>query len=486
MLALAALAVGLSVPAGAGTPSLGAAPGGGAGVEDLGAGGDASEAHDPIWIRNDAQLLAPDAVAGNGVRGGTGTASDPVRITNWTIRVEEPGIVGLAIENTDLHVLVRNVRVVAGPDVDPINVTGFAFDEVRNLTVVNVTTARTADRAGIVADSVVSFRGGTWSGVGDERQAPITLSVQNSSIRLEDTTVEGGRTGITIWHSSVMLENVTIREGQHMMAGIVVAPPLGPVANVTTHLTVRNSTLADPDYDWPGIDLQACSVRARIVNTTFTGFGSQVLDGGRDGDCEVPPGIMVARGNTFRDGSTGIELGGTGRRIVLEGNLFRNLNAGIEMTGRARVVNNTFYGNGDGIEYDFERDPDVPAPQTVRGNAFVGNERYAIGGPDRLPLDATGNWWGTPDGPIVGDDPLPFEARERVAVGVQVEPWLAAPPDAVPEAPSMSLADGLAPPQVGWDLQHEIEDALFVVVPGGLLLGGGVLGWRKLRDGGSP
>jgi hypothetical protein len=393
--------------------------------------------------------------------------------------VNHEGIAGLSLETTELHVVIRNVRILAGPGVDTINVTGFMFEDVRNVTVVNVTTVGTAHRAGIIEDSVVDFRGGRWSGVGDTRQAPIVLSVQNATIDVEDTVVEGGRTGVLLGRSLARFENVTVRNP--IREGIGVLPPGSWSGNRTTHLVVQDSRLADPGYRGPGIELSACSIRARIVNTTFTGFFRQ-LD--LRVDCANSPGRLVARGNTFRDASTGIMLDESGRRVLVVGNLFQNLNTGIRTSGQARIENNTFLANSYGMEYDHERDPGKPAPQTVRGNAFVRNDRYAVGGPPRLPLDATGNWWGTPDGPIVGDDPLPFEPRERVADGVRVEPWLTSPAENAPGAAALRLSDGVAPPVIGWDLWHDVEDVLaalvFGVLPAAGLAAAGYVGWRRL------
>lgn len=68
------------------------------------------ERHDPITILNDADLVPPDAVSGNGVRGGSGTPHDPYVIANWTISSTED----TAIHIQDVHVwiAIRNVTIV--------------------------------------------------------------------------------------------------------------------------------------------------------------------------------------------------------------------------------------------------------------------------------------------------------------------------------------------------------------------------------------
>lgn len=68
------------------------------------------EPHAPIAITSDADLLVPDAIAGNGVRGGMGTAGDPFRISGWRIKSSE--IPAVRIEATTAHVLVEDIEIV--------------------------------------------------------------------------------------------------------------------------------------------------------------------------------------------------------------------------------------------------------------------------------------------------------------------------------------------------------------------------------------
>lgn len=68
--------------------------------------------HAPIVIDTDAGLLLPDAVSGNGVVSGKGTANDPYVIAGWSIafRSMEPAI---TIRATTMHLLLRDIEIHA-------------------------------------------------------------------------------------------------------------------------------------------------------------------------------------------------------------------------------------------------------------------------------------------------------------------------------------------------------------------------------------
>lgn len=64
--------------------------------------------HAAILIDGDAEFTAA-----NGVTGGSGTAADPYRIEGWTIDATQN--IGLAIQNTRAHFVVRGITVNNGP-----------------------------------------------------------------------------------------------------------------------------------------------------------------------------------------------------------------------------------------------------------------------------------------------------------------------------------------------------------------------------------
>lgn len=68
------------------------------------------EPHEPIRITSDAELMLPDAIAGNGVRGGSGTVEDPYLISDWTISSDEED--GILLQDVSAHVVIRNVQVI--------------------------------------------------------------------------------------------------------------------------------------------------------------------------------------------------------------------------------------------------------------------------------------------------------------------------------------------------------------------------------------
>jgi hypothetical protein len=106
--------------------------------------------------------------------------------------------------------------------------------------------------------------------------------------------------------------------------------------------------------------------------------------------------------------------------VRIEGNRFlANNAAGLQLRRtEGRVEGNRIEASvGNGISTD--------SPGAVlRGNAIVGNLRFALESNSSAAIDAVGNWWG-PDGPRAESI---FDAADDAALG----PVLAAPPLAAP------------------------------------------------------
>lgn len=87
-------------------------------------------AHEPIMILSDAAAAGRDSVTHNGVRSGTGTASDPWVISDWTIHAGE-NEQAIRIQDVRGHLLIRNVVLEVGHESRANGISIFDSDNVR-------------------------------------------------------------------------------------------------------------------------------------------------------------------------------------------------------------------------------------------------------------------------------------------------------------------------------------------------------------------
>lgn len=355
----------------------------------------------PIRIHGDAMLELGRAVGVVNPEA-DGTAEDPYVIEDWCI---EPGVfvvpetVGLRIQNTDAHVVIRDNSL---PAPRPEETAGFAHGvEVRNADNVTVTgnrfrengvgvLAAGADRLTVSGNSfegdfdAVEVRGS--SGVAVAGNAFEAL--RETGVRVErstDVTVahnayDGlGNVGVTVTGSAnVTIEDVEASGGR-----------FGVFAEAVQDLTVTDSTFAG--HKWDGISVEG-RVSVRVANVTAS-------DQRRD------------------DG------------ITFEG------------VREATVENTTAAGNdGAGIHVISSSDVELRSNHLVDNAAGDGPrtaDLFVTGNEDEV--EATGNWCGDPTGPrggVVdactgetadGDGGLIATDGDGAGNAVCFDPWLKAP-----------------------------------------------------------
>jgi parallel beta-helix repeat protein len=147
----------------------------------------------------------------------------------------------------------------------------------------------------------------------------------------------------------------------------------------------------------------------------------------------------VIRGNRFAEDPAGVRLHHC-RACRIEGNRFDAISwDGVVLDGsnRNRVVGNRFLdgrltglqlrgSSGNeiaGNEFSGQKAESIlidrdARDNRIRGNSFHDNRGMAVSNETPHPVDATGNWWGSPQGPRPAVD---------VDTNVRVRPWLTEP-----------------------------------------------------------
>lgn len=155
------------------------------------------EPHDPIHIRNDGDLVLPDEVSGNGVRGGTGTPQDPYVIENWTISSDEE--TAIRIENVRLHLVIRDVRLTqdAGPSrsgsEEDVRSAISVYDS-ENLTIASVNVTGKQAEGIRVQESSVIIRGSRFSNNwmdGFDRRRGVGILYRGADLTVQENRFDG-------------------------------------------------------------------------------------------------------------------------------------------------------------------------------------------------------------------------------------------------------------------------------------------------------
>jgi hypothetical protein len=156
----------------------------------------------------------------------------------------------------------------------------------------------------------------------------------------------------------------------------------------------------------------------QILRSSFSLAGSSIVGNSLAGmHARESEGTIT--GNRFEANAPGLRVSDC--RVRIEGNRFlANNAAGLQLRRTdGRVEGNRIEASvGNGISTD--------SPGAVlRGNAIVGNLRFALESNSSAAIDAVGNWWG-PDGPRAESI---FDAADDAGLGpVLTAPPLVAPP----------------------------------------------------------
>jgi predicted outer membrane repeat protein len=149
--------------------------------------------------------------------------------------------------------------------------------------------------------------------------------------------------------------------------------------DVTASLTLENITLANARTRAIRADGTLIVRDSRFLNNRDA-FGGAIAAG------DAPTAILDVQNSVFvgneADVLGGAISAGGGGSILLQNNLFQNNTA--SLSGSVLFIN---------------RVSDVPGPWVVTGNCFVGNSDLSIH--SNAPINAQGNWWDSPSGPVL-------------------------------------------------------------------------------------
>jgi len=363
-------------------------------------------AHGPIFIDGNADLTA-----NNGVTGGFGTALDPYVIEGWDINASQR--IGLVIQNTDAHVVVRNVTVhfggIAEIGMRLYNVKNMALDRVRSVQNSVGIEAAAVDGGLTIENSYFEGNGigiRLWGTTGivvrNNRFVGDGIAfIGNASAHFASHDVAGnmvnGRPLLYFAHcADVTIDAVTV--GQLVVAdcsrvsisrllvsdtdvGIVLAfandvalrqntvtgtrgvsgTDVGIGASFVRNVTIENNVISDVDY---GIYFDGPSVLVALRQNEFTGntrgvYGwlsdfrieRNVLTGNWKGLELVAPSQGLVSRNTALDNEYGIDLG-WGHDVIVADNQARGNGKAVSLLLAANVTvvyNNLTAGHGYGI-----------------------------------------------------------------------------------------------------------------------------------------
>lgn len=388
-------------------------------------GVDAYEPHDPIQIEGDAELAAPDAVADNGVRGGTGTPEDPYRIERWTIGVEG-GRTALALEDVTSHVLVRDVEIQVGEGQRNL---GLSVLGTENLVVENVTIAG-GGRVAQFNEASLTWRGSRIAMEG----ALSCVSVTQTHLTVERLVVEGpcGVNGFRV-------TNATLEASQLVMQAVVQGVRF---EGAQTRAEIDGSRFSGAGWE----DAASASVQDSYVAPTGIHVrppypaSIQITDSlieGFDAGCAHVKADDRSSGNSPSIAFAETAFVGCGAEPALElpyeGPVeveitdvrFADNRVGLAAFGGTHELGSaTFAGNEIGIRTRGEA-PGTTRVQLSHAN-FTSNDLAAKAGPDSLVHVREGAWsdpdtegdveLGAADADRSPDRPIPAPAQALVAV----------------------------------------------------------------------
>lgn len=496
----------------------------------------APERHDPITILNDADLIPPDDVIGNGVRGGTGTPQDPYVIADWTISSSEE----TAIHIQDVHVWVeiRNVTIVQDALRD--DSVGIFVHDVDHLTVAGVNVTGLQSTGIHVQESNVTIRD---SRIAVRSTPDPDAEYPGGPIGTHPAIWDGRGVGIS-YHDDTslrMVGNVFDRTPVFVKPECVcngtdltfVDNTVRPYSNRMDRGYFRGDRLlaaGNTGYVYYRLELNEPVQEGSFENNEAETLYLDTIGGGTEDKEFTAEVIVPVQDNTFRgsqDCSDTVLYGGAIQdpgcraavtlsvlssrvRADITGNRFEQVReTAVDVWhSRVSVRANAFVDSGpteeprvwiraDHQSYRDAADVGVPYQEVV-GNDFVRDAedrrglaiRYSMGhsGSDRweknedpIPLPATDNYWGPappdvrpwPDG---GLDELPMpEHPTWVVVGnATVEPHAVEPNVLSPEEVRRYLDEGAQGPLLGGPSAMGLVAGLLVGIGSSILYG-----WRR-------
>ncbi|HVL87842.1 MAG TPA: right-handed parallel beta-helix repeat-containing protein [Candidatus Thermoplasmatota archaeon] len=301
--------------------------------------------HAPIAITSDALLLLPDVLVGNGVRRGSGTASDPYVIEGWDIDASSQD--GILLSGVTRHVVIRNNRIANGLE-----------------------SAGRYVYSGIVVQNSGNV---TIEGNDIENCYDGIFLRERVRARVEGNRVDTVRNaGIESWASEATLLGNDIRRSDR--AGVAwAAEPTSPLS-----ASVRGNVLADVEV---GIHVRGGRDHVVEGNRVSRAVAQALL-------VETAQGTSLLGSNLADGSATGVEVSAA-RADVRDNVLARNA-LGLLADGGVRASGNAIHDNARGVVVL------AGEPELTGNDLFDNRAAGLVATPGTL---AAGNWWGSRDGP---------------------------------------------------------------------------------------
>lgn len=380
--------------------------------------------------------MLPDAVAGNGVRSGSGTAQDPYVISDWALASDERD--GIYLRDVSAHVVIRNVHVAQDR----------AREESRGIWLYNAANVR-LERVNI---SGVQGHG---------------LSVWTSDVMVEDSVISTEAAGPDTIGRVVECarSNLTMRDSR-LLGGI---PFLWaePLAGGPCYRVVLEGIHVDP---MTPSELGVLEIKREVVIRNTTGYWNVLVLLGQDGKRAIIEDNQLL-GLKLGDLSGGDATLGP-RTISVRNNTFRYecedpcpvewaISYGLVPGWQARVIDNDIRGFG-GDAFLFEDSPFVARRNVIVDSGWVFPEALIRVSPDPG-LYTEAQEQGVPY-QVVTENDIVRSPRDRDGRGLDYSmlPGEAGPLNAEniywgPEPPTQEFLGEFRPAQPRWSVDPDAD-----------------------------
>lgn len=458
-------------------------------VDEVPDGSEQQERHDPIHVMSDAELMAPDAVAGNGVRGGSGTEDDPYRIAEWLISSQDQP--AIHIEDITSHVLIQDLRVEQPEPRDES--IGILIEDASNVRVrsVNVSGAQSAGIEAVRSDLIVSD-----SRFDLEPGRGFAVTCHRSNLTLRGSTVVRGAitTGSVVLGAPHTCHHVKLVDNTFPTHD----EPQGNNVFADGSVVLRDNT------GFPTIAVHVFSDTSQVA-VQGNGFSQLIIEMAREDGTTLGSKVAKVADNRYRGkqpvGTLLKVVNAAGWRVQIVDNTFAEFDdhgITVEKTP-VTIRRNAFWGLADdpgaqvidvtadtglydqaeerGVHYQILTENDlIRSPRDERGDAIYYELRTPDGEPARgeesssYRLPAPRNYWG-PEPPVDRGDDHPPQPRWERHPRVDYEP--------VAEDPNVLTSDEIARYLDGGDAGPPLAGLEAAGAIAGLLVGISVLYGRR-------
>lgn len=299
--------------------------------------------HSPILIDHENDLLLPDAISGNGVRRGSGTALDPYILEGWSITVGNQH--AIEIRGVSTNLIIRNIEIRGlGPqaaEFSGIYLSGAGGILIESLVATELNTAIVA----VLSDFVVAnstLRNITLQKLGDARAAdtPTAIYSSHSELTVRGLLVENAAKAIVASNGRISITdsrilNVTdgIEAGaagggaNSLRIEDVTIEGRDQIANGTScdFGSLPGNTPVSRGLNVGARDLQAVSIQ----NVRIKGMTAGLIISANDPieNSQLP--TVRVEDSTISGAACGLVSAGAGSRTTIRGNTIVDNNMGV-------------------------------------------------------------------------------------------------------------------------------------------------------------